>query len=153
MGKMGELELKLAWAAGFLDGEGYVGLSNCTHLGRPNVYHSVVLDAAQVKKAPLDRIVEILGGRVRVSSTKYGQHYSWRLYGPKAVEALKKVLPYLVNKDQQARLCIDFQETRDISIVPVMKSLNARRSPDAERLSEETPTVVLGDAIVRSTTN
>src|ERR1041385_936600 len=59
--------LDLAWAAGFLEGEGSFG-----HYGGPRV------SAAQVQKEPIDRLVRIFGGKMWQRTTKgFGAKPIW----------------------------------------------------------------------------
>lgn len=161
---------KLIWAAGFIDGEGYVGITRALY-GKKYKHYFYREDVAigHVSRVPLDVVAEVFGGNVRKAKDNYGHHYQWRLYGEKAVEALRLMIPYFVNKGKQAELVISFYETRmkakrdaagkyrdlpeEVHILrehlhAAVKALNARRSR-RERLSEEAP-AQSGDAIVRS---
>ena len=57
-------EVNLAWAAGFIDGEGcFVHVK--THRPNGKMYSDGVrLSAAQVNKEPLERLQKILGGKI-----------------------------------------------------------------------------------------
>jgi hypothetical protein len=86
-------EHEVAWAAGFLDGEGYFGIRT---KGR---YHTPVIEASQVaSREPLDNW-----------NPKAGSHGAWRwtIAGSKRVlPALIWITPYLTVKFEQARLLI-----------------------------------------------
>jgi hypothetical protein len=148
-------ELQHAGAAGFLDGEGFIGTSVCTHKTQRREYFQAIVDAAQGKPEPLHVLVDLFGGRVRLGRTNGGcgiAHY-WRLYGDNAANVMKGVLPYLVAKRRQAELILEFQTMkgtrgrirseaaylRQIEIHGLCKELNARRVRHAERLSESAP--------------
>lgn len=159
-------ETDKAWAAGFLDGEGFIGTVECTksHIKsgkRPpkNRSFSAVVHAAQTKRAVIERLHEILGGNIGTTRCKTGIVWQWRAYGDNAVIALRMVLPYLIGKSRQAELVLDFQATkrRDLSnpgwkrltqeehehrlaLHLGLQRLNSPREVlDAERLSEEAP--------------
>lgn len=152
-------QLELAWAAGFIDGEGYIGTSECTKKNKKGSslrWFSAVVDVSQVKPEPIYKLKEILGGGVRAFQTSkgYGVHHTWRLYGDSTSTALQLVLPYLINKRRQAELVIEFQATKrkgwekvpaDVhirreAIHLELRMLNARRErSEAERLSEKAP--------------
>lgn len=77
----GKMELnreELAWAAGFLDGEG-----SFLKQKDPRYNHvQMSVCAAQVRKEPLDRLANILGGKVSGPYGPYKQqnkqpHYRW----------------------------------------------------------------------------
>lgn len=158
-------ETDKAWAAGFLDGEGYIGTVECTkgHTKKGKVpknrSFSSVVHAAQTKREVLEHLQSILGGTLGTSRCKTGIVYQWRAYGDNTILALRMILPYLVGKSRQAELVIEFQSTkvrdlrtpgwkrltpeahaRRLAIHTELQSLNARRPfLDAERLNEEAP--------------
>jgi hypothetical protein len=148
-------QLRLAWAAGFLDGEGHFGLTRWVSRtsGRPS--HQVVIDAAQVKRAPLDRLAELFGGRVRLGKNWCGPIYCWRLNGQHAYRAGVALLPYVVGKRRHVELLVEFGKglgpkgqripdelfARREAIYAEFRALNQRRRAPrhAERLSEQAP--------------
>jgi hypothetical protein len=97
------------WAAGFLDGEGFVGVSSYRH-GQYRTYSSVIVDAAQNKPEPLQRLA-----------------------------VLRACLPYFAAKRQVAELVVGYFETKDPGLLEAIKALTARRKVQAERLSPEAP--------------
>ena len=158
-------ETDKAWAAGFLDGEGFIGTVECTKgqckNGKTpsNRSFSSVVHAAQTKPEVLVKLQSILGGTLGTSRCKTGIVYQWRAYGDNAILALRMVLPYLTGKTRQAELVLEFQATkvrdlrtpgwkrltpeahaRRLAIHMELQSLNAKRPfLDAERLNEEAP--------------
>lgn len=84
--------VELAWAAGFLDGEGHFGLRGAD--GSPFV------EAAQVRtRAPLDRLQVLFGGSIRCGRSAW----RWKLEGRPAVQlALPLLYPYLCVKQEEA---------------------------------------------------
>jgi hypothetical protein len=99
-------EMRVVWAAGFLDGEGYVGITRTLYkpLNRYN-YHAV-LHAGQNARFPLDELAELFGGNVCRKQDR--ETYQWRLDGKKTVAALQQLVPYLILKRRQAELVIEF---------------------------------------------
>ena len=66
----------LAWAAGFLEGEGHFGVND------RNTHASTVVRATQKNLEPLHRLQRILGGTVNpCRSDGFGE---WRTYGVRA---------------------------------------------------------------------
>lgn len=95
-------ELKLAWAAGIFDGEG------CINSTLPKRFQ-IRLEVKMTHKPTLELFGEILGCKVGVGYEKRGNRrpqYRVRLYQKKAIEALEKMLPYLVTKKDEANLAI-----------------------------------------------
>ena len=98
---------QVIWAAGFLDGESYIGLSRglSKSTGRP--FHQAIIDAAQIRRAPLDVLANLFGGNVREGT----RAYYWRVSGRHTQTALRETLPYFVMKRRQAELVLEFCDT------------------------------------------
>lgn len=78
---------ELAWAAGFADGEAYIG---CTgRKDRPN--KRLVISIAQVQPDPLVRFVDLFGGNIfgpyRSSHANGRPAYQYQLHGLESVQA------------------------------------------------------------------
>lgn len=69
----------------------------------------VGLTVSQKKRLPLDRLAQILGGKVY---PRTGDVFIWQAHGQKAAEALEKVYPFLILKKEQAHLALLFQKRR-----------------------------------------
>lgn len=93
--------IEIAWAAGFLEGEGSFGSHN--KLGTPCVR------AAQVQKEPLDRLARMFGGGLRLCrrnrkdprNANSKDIWSWYLYGQRAIEIGMTVFTLLSPKRQE----------------------------------------------------
>lgn len=97
---------KLAWAAGFFDGEGRISITGGS---------SMVLRVNQAERAPLHRIADVLGGKVYgpYSNAKSLPHrkpiFVWSLSsGPEVAKALRLLLPFLICKFDQATVALKF---------------------------------------------
>ena len=109
-------QTKLAWAAGFFDGEGCVAaLEGKTRTGR--LQHQLFLDATQSSIPPLSQLADIFGGRIhpdrpRLNRLTRRPIFHWRLYGAARVaHALASLLPYLVVKRPQAEAALELADT------------------------------------------
>lgn len=72
--------IDLAWAAGFLEGEGSFGNSGCP-----------AVTAAQVQKEPIDRLTALFGGSVKLRTTKGFSTkpiWVWRVNTHRSVEVM-----------------------------------------------------------------
>jgi hypothetical protein len=117
-------ENELAWAAGFIDGEGYIKWTV-----DKRGYGRLELDVAQVVKTPLERLQKIFGGGLYGPyqyKTNKQPHYRWILHGFAAREAVIRMLPYFSVKEQQARKALDsfhdYQEEPNKKTGPKAKS-------------------------------
>src|SRR5436190_24114884 len=105
-----------AWAAGFLDGEGYISVSkkrasygiqaSGKRVGRPRscgvAYHLVIV-AVQRNPAPIERLVKLFGGAMTMchrSGRGKSDYWRWRIGGDPAVTALEFMAPFFVGKAQ-----------------------------------------------------
>lgn len=106
----------LAWAAGFLDGEGSVRVRRLpgATAGRPTFY-GLALSASQVERGPLDKLREMFGGAIHLQQPSQRQsanaspYYNWMVTGRTAAAAIRIMLPYFTLKLERARLGLEFQ--------------------------------------------
>lgn len=161
-------EAELAWAAGFVDGEGYIGVIRAKT--KRGLYYSYIthVEVAQAKAAPIIRFKEMFGGNVKFVANRKQGYWYWRTFSRETVPILKQLLPYLFVKKEQALLVIEFAKTDSrlhglghwrnipLDITETRKRiwaacvrLNGGRALRAERLSSEAPSSLMGDAIVR----
>ena len=123
------MEVKLAYIAGFIDGEGCINLINRGKYN--NIYLKLVV--VNTDMAPLQFISSIFGGNIIKTSHRPGLRkslFQWALYGATAAYALTHILPYLICKKERAELAIECVGTTDISrqleIFNLMHNLNKR---------------------------
>lgn len=109
----------LAWAAGFLDGEACFKFYQAKR-GRGRL----AITVAQVRKEPLDRLANILGGKVRGpygpyttsndGATRQG-HYQWDTSTNELAElVIEKIMPWLCEpkKEQASEAVENFKNRR-----------------------------------------
>ena len=94
-------DVKMAWAAGFFDGEGYVGLPKASR-----EFRQLRASVAQVDRRPLDAFVEATGiGKVRGpykrKSPKHRSIYMWMCVGVAVIVLFELLRPYLKLKHAQ----------------------------------------------------
>ncbi len=106
----------LAWAAGFIDGEGSIRIRRIPMPKHATpIFYGLALTAAQVGRAPLDKLQRLFGGAINLKqpSSRQGPnaapYYSWMVTGHTAAAAIQAVRPYLVLKGEQATLGLEFQ--------------------------------------------
>ena len=120
-------ETDIAWAAGFIDGEGCISTPVRVRVRNRRDY-SLALYVGQVDPRPLLRLRDWFGGTV-VPRTSWGRGrpiFMWRITGNTAEAALRTLLPYLTVKQEQARLALALRKMiRSYVIV-------GRRVDDAE---------------------
>jgi hypothetical protein len=153
-------ETDYAWAAGFLDGEGAIGIEKTgepARDGRTSFTGRVI--ATQGIRAPLDKLKHMFGGTIYTVRNQYGEYWAWRVRGDGTLLCLKSILPYLVLKQRQAELVIAFKATVEVhktekgvwygkvsdeiyaarlTLYEECKALNGRRL-HTERLNERGP--------------
>ena len=105
-----------AWAAGFVDGEGWITIQRRSTKINNKVYngHYLRIGVNHVAPEPLHELQRIFGGKLRLSTRVVGNRkprWTWTLSTASAAEALKRMMPYFKNKQQVAALGLDFQST------------------------------------------
>ena len=105
-------ESSLAWAAGFIDGEGCIHIERRERRRSPQ--HNLTLAVGNTCLAPLERLERLFGGSVRKHLTRpeYSQSWDWVISFSKAETALLSMLPFLVVKKERARLALDFMDLK-----------------------------------------
>ena len=105
-----DTRVELAYAAGFIDGDGCVYLA-LNHRRREVPYLLVQLIASGVDERPLVRLQRLLGGKIHLESFRRGRNnrpvYRWDVAGQTAVDALKALSPFLSLKREQADLAVE----------------------------------------------
>lgn len=110
-------DLLVAWAAGFFDGEGCVMVQRRKgRSGSRGGCYVMQISASQKHPEPLYRLLEVFRCGA-VHQTKRRESYGcdmwvWKASGNFANEVLKRMLPYLVVKREQAEVAIVFQDRR-----------------------------------------
>lgn len=152
---------KIAWAAGFLDGEGTLTIKRYHRNG--NIHYLAYISCAQVNKPHNVKALEILkslfqGGKIYYYSSKNKDDRievaSWNITSKNAKECAEILLPYLVIKHRQAQLILDFCQVvenkkqfrltdedheKRAYLFDEMRKLNVKGKLRLQRLSEETP--------------
>lgn len=111
---------RLAWAAGFIDGDGFITIQNRNQKINGKQYrgHYLRVGACQASLVPLEILQSIFGGKI---IKKHGgpnphnynrkQQWSWSLSTQQAADALEQMLPYLIHKKEVAQIALEFQST------------------------------------------
>jgi len=116
---MNELtETEWAYLAGFIDGDGCITINVGGTKGSVTPSHRLLLLITQANKEYLEkwcarvglgRVYAIHSGESPIQGTK--QCYNWQMSGRQAEAVLRKVLPYLDIKREQAEIAIKFRTT------------------------------------------
>lgn len=120
-------DLLIAWAAGFLDGEGHFGVS----ITRRRIQVSV--QASQTSPEPLVRLQETFGGSVRSVRPSAGvrsEVWTWGAWGATAYrDIVPRLLPYLtVKRDRASEVLKLAQLTKPRGTAPYTQEEKAKRN-------------------------
>jgi hypothetical protein len=103
-GTLGKPRLSdLAYAAGFVDGEGCIRYHMVGNGGTPQI---IVVNTCHT---PILWLRDLFGGAFQVQHAGNAIHrtsYKWVAYGPRAIKALRLLLPHLREKAEQAELVL-----------------------------------------------
>ena len=97
-----------AWAAGIVDGEGYIGIYPRKDF---DSYHTEVT-VANTDKKMVDKLKSLWGGVVFLRKSrgdKYKDIFEWQIKHRGIVPFLKNILPFLVVKKEKALLLLELQ--------------------------------------------
>jgi hypothetical protein len=116
--------IRIAWAAGFLDGEGHFGAVWCNEAtGAVRVQISVT----QVDRRPLDELVRLFGGTIapQHKASEFRQAtWQWRVTSaPGVASIIDEIRDNLIVKREQA------QTLRKICATTIGRKRNARIQP------------------------
>lgn len=107
----------LEYIAGFFDGEGFISIqkaSNRTHSGSR---YWLIASVTNIHQGVLNEIQKVIGGKVLFYKNNYtkhngcGFHYKITLYSKQAYDFLQSILPYLIVKQEQAKVAMRYQES------------------------------------------
>ncbi len=107
-------KITLQYVAGFFDGEGSIGIYY-RQKTKDRFYLRTQLTNNKNKAAQklMDYLIKNFGGNLSEQVTLSGKiKYNWQLNSDNAVYFLKKILPYLIFKKDQAIIAINWQEQR-----------------------------------------
>jgi hypothetical protein len=140
-------EAEVAWAAGFFDGEGSVGIYLYT--GKNRHAFNLQMTAGQVDIRPLLLLREIFGGRIETQyAGKAGRGrtlWRWSAGGREAIgEALRAMIPYLVVKREQAQVVLDYLDSSGPPnsarrLTPIEQEIQAAFADQLAGLKKGTP--------------
>lgn len=102
--------LFLAWAAGFIDGEGCFSICTRQRPGRSPSFESVLV-VAQCYRPPLEELQRAFGGCIfalQIREDRWTANFAWRLGARGMAHFLPLIEPHLRVKQQQCALMRDF---------------------------------------------
>lgn len=109
---------RCAWAAGFIDGDGFITIQSSHRKVNGISYKGYYLriGACQASEGPLKELQHLFGGLINSKNSgpnKEGYNrkpqWIWTLSSKQAESALQQMLPYLLHKREVALLALDFQ--------------------------------------------
>lgn len=112
--------LDLAWAAGFVDGEGWIGIKRLVQRRRTdgsaygcNENYEACLSVAQNDPAPLVKLHKLFGGSIKLHHRQQNQRisYVWQVRSKRSEKVCEELMPFFVVKRGQAAVLLAFRET------------------------------------------
>ena len=130
---------KIAYIAGFFDGEGCVRLKNANH---------VIAHITNSNQRILMQVQDLFGGQIRRQErTPNKTIYNWYITSAEAVDFLRTVSPFLQEKGPQAMLAIKFHEKKG-SLTKEEKESYARVMTE---MKKQNPLEIIGNVHVNPT--
>jgi len=105
-------EVTKAYAAGLIDGEGYIGISHQTSGRAKNSNYQLKVAISMTTKQSVEFMKTHFGGNYYIKPLveKHKPLFMWAISGDNASQVLRLILPYLQVKKQQALLAIKFRD-------------------------------------------
>ena len=134
---------KCAWAAGFIDGDGFITIQTSHRKINGISYKGFYLrvGACQANEAPLKELQNLFGGKINIKNSgpnkeKYNRktQWVWTLSSKQAESALQQMLPYLLHKREVALLALDFQSKMTNSTRKISEEMLAYRLSIKEKI-------------------
>ena len=106
-------EVAVAWAAGFIDGEGYIGIYLPATGRNGERYPQPQIQAYNNDVEPLEDLKELFGGGVwlkapagseGIRGMRHTDYYRWGINAHSAGKAAKELYPYLHGKRKESAL-------------------------------------------------
>ena len=98
------MDTEMAWLAGIVDGEGYVGIMS----NGVGVRKVAAIDVRMTCKETIERCHEIAGcGQMRRIETPHKPIYLWRVKCHDAIRVAKEIYPYSITKKIALRRLIN----------------------------------------------
>lgn len=123
-------KLELGYAAGFFDGEGSIMLKR-SYKRRANgleYLRTLRVTITQNDPRPLHQFSDIWGGAVSKLTRPNGNHYyRWTISTRKAERFLRDVQPYLIVKQADCELALQWQKLLDAGFDPHDTTVNRMR--------------------------
>jgi hypothetical protein len=121
------LDTDIAYAAGFFDGEGCISISK---------NGAVDIRVTNTAKNVLVKLQNIFGGSITDRTQKANKtQYAYSFYGENAIEFIKLIKPYLIDKAPQAEAILEYYELRnEIKSVRIPGVKGQFGNPDREIL-------------------
>lgn len=98
----------LAYAAGYIDGDGcfYIGTYQSTN----STVYEYSIQVCSVKKESTEWLKEKFGGSIRIKEAKGNRKipYVWTIKGQESVDFAQALLPYLIEKQPECEIYIEF---------------------------------------------
>jgi len=112
---MAVTDTELAWAAGIIDGEGCITITRYGPKGkRHGPYYRGILKVGNSDPRMIIKLTQMFGCGITLKPAKTNRlpQYIWQKGAHDAVEVLKQVRPYLVNKADQADVLLAFYQLK-----------------------------------------
>jgi hypothetical protein len=106
-------EFRLAWAAGFIDGEGCVHIARQRHAGRARCSYRLGVFITQNDKSVLEHLRQVLGINAPIFAVKRARNHKKQCYtlnytGKHALRLLVLLRDFLQRKRAEAQAGLDF---------------------------------------------
>lgn len=135
---------RCAWAAGFMDGGGFITIQTSHRKVNGVSYKGFYLrvGACQASEPPLKELQALFGGNINPKNSgpnpegyNRKSQWVWTISSKQAESALQQMLPYLLHKREVALLALDFQSRMTNSTRKISEEMLAYRVATKEKIA------------------
>lgn len=134
--------MDIKYFAGLFDGEGWCRIDHYHNTKRKKPYHryQLIMGLGMTHYPTIKALHDSFGGYIhRYASAKNRNpknriSYTWRLWSQHACDLLRRAHPFLITKQEQAALCIEFQDHMNSIRTHFRK--HRGRPPDADQIHQ-----------------
>ena len=122
----------ISYLAGLVDGEGYVGIKKSKHPKHcPSPTYHERIQIRMINEPAIKLFKDVFGGNYykETNKSKYGGKplYCYQVSDLAAAKTLKILLPYLIIKERQAKLCLKLRKNKESKLAKKRGGPNSRK--------------------------
>lgn len=126
-------EIKKAYLAGILDGEGYFGIRKHRKNGNTNPRYQEEIKVSMVERQPIEMLKEIFGGNISMQKGTHRPLFRYEANDKIAFRVCKALFEYLIIKKKNAKILLTMRKHKEET---TLKNMGKRAKPSDIKFRE-----------------